>query len=249
MLPWRSSATAPTVSLRTRGTKLVRHLQVALLLGFAQALDFALDDQVVVGTQLDAVLLGEALGALANEIYMRAFGEDLLGGADGIADVLHATHATGAQGGAVHHQRVKLHPAVHVKERAAAGVEGLVLLHRDHGCLDRVEATAAALQHLPALRTGSFHSADVRLDVAIGNCPRSAMDQQYRIDRQSRTFLLRMCFTAETNQKAYQKEGGRPHRKRSHVCRQVDMRRTCKYAEHMSRMIQLRNVPDALHRI
>jgi len=26
------------------------------------------------------------------------------------------------------------------------------------------------------------------------------------------------------------------------------MWRTCKYAHHMSRMIQLRNVPDALHR-
>jgi antitoxin FitA len=28
----------------------------------------------------------------------------------------------------------------------------------------------------------------------------------------------------------------------------IDMWSTCKYAEHMSRMIQLRNVPDALHR-
>ena len=26
------------------------------------------------------------------------------------------------------------------------------------------------------------------------------------------------------------------------------MLRTCKYAQHMSKMIQLRNVPDALHR-
>jgi len=28
----------------------------------------------------------------------------------------------------------------------------------------------------------------------------------------------------------------------------LDMRTTCKHAEHMSRMIQLRNVPDGLHR-
>ena len=28
----------------------------------------------------------------------------------------------------------------------------------------------------------------------------------------------------------------------------MDMRCTCKYASHMSKMIQIRNVPDALHR-
>ena len=28
----------------------------------------------------------------------------------------------------------------------------------------------------------------------------------------------------------------------------IDMLHTCKYADHMSKMIQLRNVPDALHR-
>lgn len=28
----------------------------------------------------------------------------------------------------------------------------------------------------------------------------------------------------------------------------LDMRSTCKYALHMSKMIQLRNVPDSLHR-
>jgi hypothetical protein len=28
----------------------------------------------------------------------------------------------------------------------------------------------------------------------------------------------------------------------------VDMLRTCEHAHHMSRMVQIRNVPDALHR-
>jgi plasmid stability protein len=28
----------------------------------------------------------------------------------------------------------------------------------------------------------------------------------------------------------------------------IDMRLTCEHADHMSRMVQIRNVPDALHR-
>lgn len=35
---------------------------------------------------------------------------------------------------------------------------------------------------------------------------------------------------------------------RWHAGKPVDMLSTCKYARHMSKMIQLRNVPDALHR-
>ena len=36
----------------------------------------------------------------------------------------------------------------------------------------------------------------------------------------------------------------KPGRSRAHV----DMRRTCAHANYMSRMVQVRNVPDALHR-
>ena len=51
--------------------------------------------------------------------------------------------------GAIHDERVELHPAVHVEERAAPGVEGLVLFHGHDGGFDRVER-AAALAAAPA---------------------------------------------------------------------------------------------------
>ena len=146
--------------------------------------DLALDDEIFVGAQVDAMLLSEALGAGPDEVNVRALGENFSGHADGIADVLHAADAAGAQSGAVHHQSVELHPAVHVEEGAAAGVEGLVLLHGDHRSFDRVEATASALQQLPALGGSSLHAAKMVLDGIVGDRPGSAMDQQYRIDRQ-----------------------------------------------------------------
>jgi hypothetical protein len=72
--------------------------------------------------------------------------------------VLHATDAARPQRGAVHDERVQLHPAIHVQKRAPPGVEGLVFLHRDHCRLDRIERAAAALQYLPAHIGRSFHA-------------------------------------------------------------------------------------------
>ncbi len=64
------------------GTEFVRHLKVALLLGFAQTLDFARDDEVVVGAELETVLLGKTLGAASPTKYTcGTVGEDLLGSA------------------------------------------------------------------------------------------------------------------------------------------------------------------------
>ncbi len=175
--------------MRAHGAKLVGHLQVALLLGFAQPHDLALDDQLFVGAQLDAVLLGEPLGARSDEVNVRALGQHLLGRADRIADVLHAAHAAGAQRRAVHHQGIELHPAIHVEEGAAAGVKGLVLFHGDHRRFDGVETTAAALQHLPALAAAASTPRMWASTIVIGNCPGAAMDQHYRINRQVRPFF------------------------------------------------------------
>ena len=100
--------------------------------------------------KLDAVLLGKAFRASSDEVHVRALGQHFLGGANGVADVLHATHPSGAQGCAVHDECVQLHPAVHVEKRATAGIERLIFFHRDDGGLNCVKAAATPLQHLPA---------------------------------------------------------------------------------------------------
>ena len=75
-----------------------------------------------------------------------------------------------------------------VEKRTATGVEGIVFLHVEDRRLHRVQAASAALQHLPALCGRSFHAVEVRVENVLGNRPRPAVDQHYRIDRQIMTF-------------------------------------------------------------
>ena len=77
-----------------------------------QALALALDDQLMIGAQANAVGLGEKLRASSHQIDMRAFVQHFASCPDGIADALHATHATGAQGSTIHHECVELDMAV-----------------------------------------------------------------------------------------------------------------------------------------
>ena len=76
---------------------------------------------------------------------MGAFAENFAGGADGIAEVLDASYASGAQGGSVHDESVELDFAFAVEEGASAGVESVVVFHDDNGLLDGVEGGASGV--------------------------------------------------------------------------------------------------------
>jgi hypothetical protein len=76
--------------------------------GFLEALFFAVEDQFCVVDEGHAVLVGEGFCAGADEVNVGAFVEHEAGGLDGVAEVFDAGYAAGAEGVAVHEQRVEL---------------------------------------------------------------------------------------------------------------------------------------------
>jgi hypothetical protein len=153
-------------------------------LKFAQAFDFARDDEVFILAQRDAMLGGETFRAFSYEIYMRTLTQNFTGGAHWIAQTLDAAYASGAQGCAFHDERVELHFAVAIEEAAASGIEGLVVFHDHDGFFDGVERGAAAAQYLPACGLGVADSVEVSLDHVIWNGPGASVDNQNRISGQ-----------------------------------------------------------------
>src|ERR1035437_1918125 len=113
---------------------------------FAQTLDLPGHDEAFVAAKSDDVIGGKALGAFGHKIDVRAVAKNFPGGANRVAQALHATDATAAQGRAVHDESVELHLAVAVQETAAASVEGFVVLENDHGFFDCVQGGSAAFQ-------------------------------------------------------------------------------------------------------
>ena len=117
-------------------------LRTLLLRGFAlifpQALDLARDDQLFILAKRDAVFGSKTFGPFSDEINVRALVKYLLRGANRVPDALHATHTAGAQRSPIHHERIALHAAVPVEKTAAAGIEGVIILEHDHGCLNRI---------------------------------------------------------------------------------------------------------------
>ena len=99
----------------------------------------------------------------------------------GLRNALHAAHASGAQGGAVHDEGIELHFAVAIEKAAAAGVESLVVFHDDDGFFDRVERRAAAFEHAPARGHGVAHAVEMSFDHVVRNGPGAAMNYQNRI--------------------------------------------------------------------
>jgi hypothetical protein len=130
------------------------------------------------------MLGGEALSAFGYEIDMRALAQNLARRAHGIAQPLHASHASGAQRGTVHDERIELYLAIAVQETSATRVEGLVVFHDDDGLFDGIECRAAALQHLPSGGQSVAHAAQVGVDHVIGYGPCTAVNNQNRISRQ-----------------------------------------------------------------
>jgi len=132
------------------------------------------------------VFLGEAFGSVADKINMGTVSEDRLGSADGIADMLDATHTPRAQRGPVHHAGVKLHPAVHIEKGAAACVERLVVLHSHDRRFDGVEAASTALQDFIARGRRGTNTLKMGVNCIVRYRPGPAVDQHHRICRQER---------------------------------------------------------------
>ena len=159
---------------------------------FPQALDFAGNDQVFILAKRDAVLSSKTLRPFGDKIDVRAFAQDLAGGANRIAQALNTTDASGTERAAVHDERVHLHLAVTVQKTAAAGVEGFVVFHDDNRFFHRVERRAATFEHTPSGSQRVADAAEVRVHHVVGNRPRPTVDDQNRIAWQ-RSALAGIC--------------------------------------------------------
>ncbi len=124
--------------------------------------------------------LGERFGAEADKVNVGALVEDEPSGLDGIAEALHAGHAAGAQGGAVHQERVELHAAIAGEEAAASGVEGGIVFEDGDGSLDRIERAAAAFEDLPAFLERIEDALLVGFELVGGDVPRAAVNEKNR---------------------------------------------------------------------
>jgi hypothetical protein len=97
--------------------------------------------------QLDAVVGGERARGGADEQDVVAVAQDRAGGADRVADALHARHGADVARRALHHRGVELDAAVARQRGAPPGVEHRVVLEHHDGGLDRVQRGAAAGEH------------------------------------------------------------------------------------------------------
>ena len=78
----------------------------------------------------------------------------------------------------VHQQCVELHTAVAREERAAAGVEGIVIFHDRDGGLYRVEAAALLFQHAPPRFERRVHATLVGGNGFVRHGPGAPVDKQ-----------------------------------------------------------------------
>ena len=143
-----------------------------------EAVALAGDDEFGVFDERHAVLGGEALCAGADEVDVRGLLKDEAGGLDGVAEVLDAGDAAGAEVGTVHKQGVELDATVAGEEGAAAGVEGVVVFHDGDGGLYGVDGGATAGESRPAGVEGSGDATLVGCDSVVGHGPGTAVDEE-----------------------------------------------------------------------
>src|ERR1700685_4626867 len=141
------------------------------------------------------MLRGKLLGAFADKINVRTLTQNLPPRAPRIAHPLPAPHAASPQRGALHDERVELHPAIAVEKAAASRVESLVVFHDDNGFLNRVQRRPATLQHAPSRSQRVVHAANVRLDHVVRHSPRAAMHHENGISSHVFSFKRRVVST------------------------------------------------------
>ena len=109
----------------------------------SQTFDLTGNDQFFVLTERNAMLGREAFGAFGYKVKVRTFAQNLACCANRIAQVLDATHSSGAQGCPIHDQGIKLHSAFAIEKCAVSGIEGFVVLHYDDSLLDCIKGAAS----------------------------------------------------------------------------------------------------------
>jgi hypothetical protein len=147
-------------------------------LGFGEAAAFAVEDELGVVDEGNAVRLSEFLGAGTDEVNVGAFVEDEAGGLDGVTDAFDAGDAAGAEGGAVHDEGIELNAAVAGEEAAAAGVEGGVVFEASDGGFDGVESGPVAFEDAPAFLEGIEDALFVGVEEVGGDVPGAAVDEE-----------------------------------------------------------------------
>ena len=132
------------------------------------------------------MLLRKSFCAFPDEINMRALAQDFTCRSNGISDVFDAADASRAEGGAVHHQSIKLHFAFAIQKAAAPGVKGFVIFHYDNRFLDCIKSCATLFQN-PASRGDCVpHAIQMCFNHVAGNGPRAAVNQKNRVIAQSK---------------------------------------------------------------
>src|ERR1041385_2188482 len=102
------------------------------------------------GDERKTVLPREVLGSFAHEQHVRAFLHDRPRGEHGVADAAHRSDRSRAQRRSVHDRGVELVRSRRGVHGAAAGVEERIVLERDHGRADRVQALSSGSEDLVA---------------------------------------------------------------------------------------------------
>ena len=96
---------------------------------------------------IDTLLDGEIAGAARHEHGQRTL-QDRPRQDDRVEHSRHGAHRPGGEPRAIHDPGVALHVPIPIQERPVPGVEGLVVLERDHGALDRVEGGTPRPEHV-----------------------------------------------------------------------------------------------------
>ena len=124
------------------------------------------------------MLLGKALGALADKHHVRAFFENNTGQPYGIFDTTQTGNGARAQSGCVHHDGVAFDLTVEIEMRTVASVEDRVVLKNHDGGLDGVEGVAVSGEDGPAGFQGSPASCLACFDGFIGDVPGATMNDE-----------------------------------------------------------------------
>ncbi len=150
----------------------------------AQPFHLSRNNQLVVRTQLHAMLRRKSLRPLPHKINMRTLTQNLPRRPHRIPHPLHAPHAASPQSSPVHNQSIQLHAPVAIQKTPAPRIKSLVVLHHHNSFLNSIQSRAATNKHPPSRSQSIPHSQQMSLDHGIRHSPGPTMNHQHRINSQ-----------------------------------------------------------------
>jgi hypothetical protein len=96
--------------------------------------------------------------------------------ANRVSQALNASHATCPQVFAIHQESIHLHPAILRQERAFSRIEGLVVFHRGHSRLNRINCRSTSFEQRISSRKRIDNAIFVGGDSVVGHSPGSAVN-------------------------------------------------------------------------